>query len=268
MELKEDFFFKNHPAKILSLERLGLSRFSLCRHTASPPITSGMHTGGVTQCSRREARKRPAESNGTPAMDIGLWRHTHTQTYKHKRSRTKHTSINTQHSIVCLFLNGDKFRLFFFCTHTATRCKTLQHTATHWYTLKKRRGERKCRNKWSAFYFFPFFFHFFQCLAVSTSTSDWPTLTTHQQTSLNLGDPQSTLPKKLHRIWWNSRPRPGAGTFQAARPYESCKILKGRPRRNAFSKLVHRQYKSFPSDRFCQIEIKKTTGLSNKHRTA
>ena len=33
-----------------------------------------------------------------------------------------------------------------------------------------------------------------------------------------------------------------------ARPYESCKILKGRPRRNAFSKLVHHQYKSFPTD--------------------
>jgi len=28
--------------------------------------------------------------------------------------------------------------------------------------------------------------------------------------------------------------------FEAARPYESCKIFKGRPRRNAFSKLVHR----------------------------
>jgi len=53
-----------------------------------------------------------------------------------------------------------------------------------------------------------------------------------------------------------------------ARPYESCKIFKGRPRRNAFSTLVHRQYKSFPTDRFCQTEIKKTIGLSNKHRTA
>jgi len=54
----------------------------------------------------------------------------------------------------------------------------------------------------------------------------------------------------------------------SARPYESCKIFKGRPRRNAFSKQVHRQYKSFPPDRFCQLEIKKTTGFSNKHRTA
>jgi len=36
----------------------------------------------------------------------------------------------------------------------------------------------------------------------------------------------------------------------SARPYESCKIFKGRPRRNAFSNLVHRQYKSFPPDRF------------------
>jgi len=55
---------------------------------------------------------------------------------------------------------------------------------------------------------------------------------------------------------------------QTARPCESNKIFKGRPRRNAFSKLVHRQYKSFPPHRFCQVEIKKTTGLSNKHRTA
>ena len=46
-----------------------------------------------------------------------------------------------------------------------------------------------------------------------------------------------------------------------ARPYESCKIFKGRPRRNAFSKLIHRQYKSFPPGRFCEVEIKNTTGL-------
>jgi len=54
----------------------------------------------------------------------------------------------------------------------------------------------------------------------------------------------------------------------SARPYESCKIFKGRPRRNVFSKLVHRQYKSFPPDRFCQVEIQNTTGLSNKSSTA
>jgi len=56
--------------------------------------------------------------------------------------------------------------------------------------------------------------------------------------------------------------------IQSARPYESCKIFKGRPRRNAFSKLVHRQYKSFPPDRFCQVEIQNATGLSNKPSTA
>jgi len=50
---------------------------------------------------------------------------------------------------------------------------------------------------------------------------------------------------------------------ETARPYESCKIFKGRPRWNAFSNLVHRQYKSFPPDRFCQAEIQKTTELSN-----
>ena len=54
----------------------------------------------------------------------------------------------------------------------------------------------------------------------------------------------------------------------AARPYESCKLFKGRPRRNAFSKLVHRQYISFLSIRFCQVEIHNTTGLSDKPSTA
>ena len=50
----------------------------------------------------------------------------------------------------------------------------------------------------------------------------------------------------------------------SARPYESCKKIKGRPRRNAFSKLVHRQYKLFPPDRFCQVEMKNPTRMSNK----
>ena len=49
-----------------------------------------------------------------------------------------------------------------------------------------------------------------------------------------------------------------------ARPYASCKIFKGRPRRNAFSKLLHRQYQSFRYDGFCQFEIKNPTTLSNK----
>jgi len=48
---------------------------------------------------------------------------------------------------------------------------------------------------------------------------------------------------QLVNLRWGSR-------RWSARPYESCKILKGRPRRNAFSNLVHRQYKSFPTDRF------------------
>jgi len=39
-------------------------------------------------------------------------------------------------------------------------------------------------------------------------------------------------------------------SYDSARPYEWCKIFKGRRRRNAFSNLVHRQYKSFPPDRF------------------
>ena len=53
-----------------------------------------------------------------------------------------------------------------------------------------------------------------------------------------------------------------------SRPYESCKIFKGRPRRNAFSKMVHRQYKSFQFDRFCQFEMKNPTRLSNKTSNA
>jgi len=54
--------------------------------------------------SNKEARMRPTESNGTPAMDLGPWisidvyicilfwsRHSRTQTYKQIRKRTKHT---------------------------------------------------------------------------------------------------------------------------------------------------------------------------------
>jgi len=33
---------------------------------------------------------------------------------------------------------------------------------------------------------------------------DWSTLTTHQQTSLILGDPPSTIPKKCHHVWLQS----------------------------------------------------------------
>jgi len=54
----------------------------------------------------------------------------------------------------------------------------------------------------------------------------------------------------------------------SACPYESYKIFKGRPRLNAFSKLVHHQYKSFPGDRFCQVEMKNPTILSNKTSNA
>jgi len=51
---------------------------------------------------------------------------------------------------------------------------------------------------------------------------------------------------------------------ESARPYASCKIFKGWSRRNAFSKLLHRQYQSFRYDGFCQFEIKNPTTLSNK----
>jgi len=45
-----------------------------------------------------------------------------------------------------------------------------------------------------------------------------------------------------------------------ARPYESCKILKGRPRGNVFSKLVYYQYKSFPADRSVRRKSKNQLG--------
>jgi len=45
-----------------------------------------------------------------------------------------------------------------------------------------------------------------------------------------------------------------------ARPYESCKILKGRPRRNVYSKLVYYQYKSFPADRSVRRKSKNQLG--------
>jgi len=66
----------------------------LCRHKTSPPFTTGTHTRGLvlvlvwyatTQLaiqlqqeriqvvhSNRQARKRPTESNSTPAMDLDL----------------------------------------------------------------------------------------------------------------------------------------------------------------------------------------------------
>jgi len=79
--------------------------------------------------------------------------------------------------------------------------------------------------------------------------------------------------KPAFKAWghcWNKTRFPWGrdNFFWSARPYESCKIFKGRPCRNAFSKLVHRQYKSFPTDRFCQVEIQKTTRLSNETSTA
>ena len=38
-------------------------------------------------------------------------------------------------------------------------------------------------------------------LLYDTCQPDWSSLTTHQQTSLILGDPPSTLPKKFHHMW-------------------------------------------------------------------
>ena len=41
-------------------------------------------------------------------------------------------------------------------------------------------------------------------LLYDTCQPDWTTLTTHQQTSLILGDPPSTLPKRFHHVWLKS----------------------------------------------------------------
>ena len=46
-----------------------------------------------------------------------------------------------------------------------------------------------------------------------------------------------------------------------ARPYESCKICKGWPLRDAPSKLVQLWYKTFPTDHGGQIEMKTATTL-------
>jgi len=41
-------------------------------------------------------------------------------------------------------------------------------------------------------------------LLYDTCQPDWTTLTTQQHTSLILGDPPSTLPKKFHHVWLKS----------------------------------------------------------------
>jgi len=45
---------------------------------------------------------------------------------------------------------------------------------------------------------------FLTTLLYDTCQPDWSTLTTQQQTSLILGDPPSTLPKKVHHVWLQS----------------------------------------------------------------
>jgi len=52
-------------------------------------------------------------------------------------------------------------------------------------------------------------------LLYDTCQPDWTTLTIHQQTSLILGDPPSTLPKKFHHVWLKS-------TFPTILDYVSC----------------------------------------------
>jgi len=66
----------------------------LCRHTASPSITSETHTIGVQYegSPQNPDRIKRYSRNGS-----WTWRHTHTHIDKQHRSRTKHTSINTQH---------------------------------------------------------------------------------------------------------------------------------------------------------------------------
>jgi hypothetical protein len=49
--------------------------------------------------STKVVRRIPIESNGTPAMDVGLmiWKHTHTQMFQQHQNRSKHTAIKIQH---------------------------------------------------------------------------------------------------------------------------------------------------------------------------
>jgi len=47
-------------------------------------------------------------------------------------------------------------------------------------------------------------FQFLTTLLYNTCQLDWSTLTTHQQTSLILGDPPSTLPKEFYHVWLQS----------------------------------------------------------------
>jgi len=53
----------------------------------------------------------------------------------------------------------------------------------------------------------------------------------------------------------------------AARPYKSCQLFKGQPRRFALWELVPNWYKSFLHDHFGQLKIKDITMLSNETST-
>jgi len=54
----------------------------------------------------------------------------------------------------------------------------------------------------------------------------------------------------------------------SARPYESCKIFKGRPAEMPFQNWYTANTNHFRLTDFCPVEIKTTTGLSNKPSTA
>jgi len=53
-----------------------------------------------------------------------------------------------------------------------------------------------------------------------------------------------------------------------ARPYKSCRLIKGQPRRFALWELVPNWCNSFLPDRFGQLEMNDITMLSNETSTA
>ena len=73
------------------------------------------------------------------------------------------------------------------------------------------------------------------------------------------------IPLRIRVRSTNTQPHLKLNSNRAARPYESCQIFKDGP---AEMKRLHRQYKSFPIDRLCHMEIKNTNGLINKPSTA
>jgi len=65
----------------------------LCHHNASPSVTPENHTSGVQYEGSPQNPNRIERYSCNGSWD---WRHTHTHINKPQRSKTKHTSMNTQ----------------------------------------------------------------------------------------------------------------------------------------------------------------------------